>query len=145
MNNKTVIQKIVLAAVIINDNKILIVQRNNEEDVFPGMWELPSGKREPLESSEKALYREVKEEVGLGIEIICALSVFDYQAEKESEIRDSTQINFLVKPKGHPKIKLSSEHQAFRWIDKKEINNFNLSSATRLVITKAFELVSKFN
>ena len=47
MINKPIIQKIVLAGVVFNkQGKALILQRNDNEDIYPGMWELPSGKRE---------------------------------------------------------------------------------------------------
>lgn len=144
MSDKIIVQKIVLAAVIVNNNQALIVQRNEEEDIFPGLWELPGGKRELLESSETALLREVKEEVGLEVKIISAFSVFDYQIEKEKELRDSTQINFLVKPKGSLVIKLSKEHQDFRWINKEEIENINLSTSTKGVIKRALEVYPNF-
>lgn len=145
-SNKKVVQKIVLAGVIINkDNKILILQRNKNEDIFPNMWELPSGKREFLENSESCLIREIKEETGLNVKIIMPFSVFDYQIEKSGEIRDTTQINFLVKVINEKKVKLSSEHQNFAWINKNEIEQYELSKATKEVILKAFELIQKLN
>jgi 8-oxo-dGTP diphosphatase len=143
MSHKSIIQKVVLAAVIMKDDKILILQRSKDEDIFPNMWELPSGKKEPLETSETSLLREVKEETGLDIKIIMPFFVFDYQIEKPEEIRDSTQINFLATPIGNKQIKLSSEHQNFAWIQKDEVNQYELSKATKQVIQKAFELIHK--
>jgi len=142
---KPIIQKVVLAAVIIKNNKALILQRNKDEDIFPNMWELPSGKKEPLETSENSLLREVKEETGLDVKIIMPFFVFDYQIEKPEEIRDSTQINFLVKPIGDYKVKLSSEHQNFVWISEDEIDKYELSVATKKVIEKSFKLIRRLN
>ncbi len=145
MNHKPIVQKVVLAAVIIKDNKVLILQRNKDEDILPNMWELPSGKKEPLETFENALLREVKEETGLDIKIIMPFFVFDYQIEKTEEIRDSMQINFLVKPVGEDKVKLSQEHQNFAWISESEIDKYALSPATKETIKKAFELFHRLN
>ncbi len=139
--NKNIIQKIVLAGVITKNDKILILQRNKNEGIYPNMWELPSGKRESLESSEDSLRREIMEETGLNIEIIMPFSVFDYQIKKQNEIRDSTQINFLVKPADGSEVKLSPEHQTFAWINKNEINKYNLTKKTKKVLEKAFELI----
>lgn len=143
MNNKKIIQKIVLGGVVVKDGKILILQRHKDEDVYPNMWELPSGKREFLEPSEDSLIREVKEESGLDVEIMMPISVFDYQIEKSEEIRDSTQINFLVKPINNQEVVLSEEHQAFVWISQNEISKFGVTEATEKVIRKAFELVQE--
>lgn len=146
MKQKIIIQKVVLAAVILKKNKVLILQRSKEEDVFPNMWELPSGKKEPLEECKDSLLREVKEETGLDIRIIMPFFVFDYQIEKLNEIHDSTQINFLASIKGkNEKIKLSLEHQNFAWVSKEELHKYNLSKATKQVIKKAFELIQKLN
>ena len=142
---KPIIQKVVLAAVIIKNNKALILQRNKDEDIFPNMWELPSGKKESLETSENSLLREVKEETGLDVKIIMPFFVFDYQIEKPEEIRDSTQINFLAKPIGDYKVKLSSEHQNFVWISEDEIDKYELSLATKKVLKKSFELIRRLN
>ncbi len=141
--NKKIIQKIVLGGVVLKDGKVLILQRHKDEDVYPNMWELPSGKREPLEPSEESLIREVKEEAGLDVKIMMPFSVFDYQIEKPDEIRDSTQINFLVTPTNNKDVVLSEEHQALAWITREEINKYNLTEATKNVIQKAFEIINK--
>lgn len=141
MKNKQIIQKIVLGGVVIKNNKVLILQRNDNEDIYPGMWELPSGKREPLEPSEESLIREIKEETGLVVEIIIPFSVFDYQIEKENDVKDSTQINFLVKIiKDDSRVILSDEHQQFAWVTQNEIEEYNLTDATKSVIEKAFKV-----
>ncbi|MDI6883513.1 MAG: NUDIX hydrolase [Patescibacteria group bacterium] len=149
MSKKPIVQKIVLAAVIMKNDKVLILQRNKDEDIFPNMWELPSGKRESLENSESCLLREVKEETGLDVEIIMPFYIFDYQIEKPEEIRDSTQINFLVKSvkndNDNNKIRLSFEHQNFAWISEDDIDKYRLSEATKKVIQEAFELIRKLN
>lgn len=140
MNQKSIVQKIVLGGVVMNKGKVLILQRHENEDVYPNMWELPSGKREPLEPSEKSLAREVKEESGLDIKVVSPFSVFDYQIEKPNEIRDSTQINFLTMSIDNHAVVLSSEHQAFAWIGADEIDKYNITEATKKVIKKGFEL-----
>ena len=146
MKHKPIIQKVVLAAAIMKNDKVLILQRDKDEDIFPNMWELPSGKKEPMETSENSLLREAKEETGLDIKIIMPFFVFDYQIKKPEEIRDSTQINFLAKQMNGRKVCLSSEHQNSVWISEDEINRYNgLSAATKEVIKKAFELVRKLN
>lgn len=53
-------------AVIERDGKILIAQRC-PGDSFAGFWEFPGGKREPEESMEACLVRELREEMGIEI------------------------------------------------------------------------------
>lgn len=141
--DKKVVQKVVLGGIVLCDNKLLIIQRSSDEEILPNMWELPSGKKEPLESSEASLVREVAEETGLKVEIIAPIDVFDYQIEKPEEIRDSTQINFLVQPVDSSEVKLSSEHQDFKWIGEKELDSFPVSGKVKISLKKAFSYLSK--
>ena len=147
MENKKVIQRVVVGGVIFNkEGKVLILQRSKDEDVFPEIWELPSGKREFFEDSQSSLIREIKEETGLSkIKIIIPFYVFEYKVEKQEEIRDTTQINFLVKLLEDEEIKLSKEHQNFAWISKDEIEKYKLSEATKKSILRVFELLEEAN
>lgn len=144
MTNKLIQQKIVLGGVVVRDGKVLILQRSEDETVLPGLWELPSGKKEPLEESEKALVREVEEETGLKVKIKAVVSVFDYQIEKPDVIRDSTQINFLVEVvDGNYEVKTSDEHQAVAWVSKDELNKYEISDPVKKVIVETFNLMGK--
>lgn len=140
---KKVVQKIILAGIVVYQEKILIIQRSSGDEAYPGLWELPSGKRDFLEPSQKALVREVKEETGIDVKTVMPVSVFEFKVEKPNEIRDATQISFLVKPIGKPKVKLSNEHQNFAWIDEKELDKYELSKETKEVIRKALEIYKK--
>lgn len=141
MSDKKVVQKIVLGGVILNNaGKFLILQRHENEDIYPNMWELPSGKKEPLELSKDALLREIKEEAGVKVEVLVPFSVFDYQIEKPEEIRDSTQINYLTKLKENQSVKISNEHQKFDWVSADKLENYNLTDATKNVLREAFKI-----
>lgn len=135
---KPVVQKVVVGGVMIHNGKALIVQRAANEEILPNQWELPSGKKEPLEKAINALVREFKEETGLGIKVDKPIGVMDYGWEKEDEIRDAVQINFLVKPIGKLNIKLSDEHQSFAWISEEEIENYDMSDEIKKTIKEAF-------
>lgn len=56
----------VVAAMIVEDGKILIAQRPAGK-ARSGQWEFPGGKAEPGESPEAALVREIREELGAEI------------------------------------------------------------------------------
>ena len=143
MTSKTIIQKIVLAGIIFNkQGKALILQRSADEDIYPEMWELPSGKRKFFESSHDSLIREIKEETGLDVKIIQPCSVFEYKIEKPTEIRDSTQINFIVTSESS-EVNLSDEHQNFAWISESEIEKYDMSDETKKTIRSAFNLHPK--
>ena len=58
----------VVAAVMVNDGKILICQRTKHQSM-PLKWEFPGGKIEIGEQPRDALRRELEEELGISAEI----------------------------------------------------------------------------
>ena len=73
---------VVSIALINNENEILLSQRP-EKKHLSGFWEFPGGKVEGGETPEKALIREVKEELNIDINNKCiaplSFSEFDYK------------------------------------------------------------------
>lgn len=91
MEGEQNLHEVVITAIIVKDGKYLITRRSQKRKRFPGMWTMPGGKLEiqdyidlPKDTEyywynvlEKALRREVKEEVGLeikGVEYLTSLA-----------------------------------------------------------------------
>lgn len=64
------IRRIEVVAGVIRDvrGRVLLTRRTEGRDLA-GMWEFPGGKREPGESAESALIRELHEELGIEAEV----------------------------------------------------------------------------
>jgi 8-oxo-dGTP diphosphatase len=107
-----------VAAIIIKDEKILLLRRirdGNEYFVFPG------GSLEEGETSEKAIVREVKEELGLDIKLDkLAFQIINRGIEESY---------FLIKefsgtPKWQEQEKFTENNQYYPvWIDLKDAKN----------------------
>lgn len=59
----------IAAGLIFNDDDHLLIQRRPEDKMLGGLWEFPGGKREPDEPLEETCRREVREELGVEVEI----------------------------------------------------------------------------
>jgi 8-oxo-dGTP diphosphatase len=60
--------KVNVSVVIFKNDKILIVKRSMDEDIFPGFWGIPGGTVDANDTTlETALERELMEEVGIKI------------------------------------------------------------------------------
>lgn len=68
----------VVAAIIIKEEKVFCVQRNSKGEAAL-KWEFPGGKVEFNESEERALVREVKEELSCDISIDEFFMTVEYQ------------------------------------------------------------------
>ena len=58
----------VAAALVFREGKLLITQRHADAHLG-GLWEFPGGKREPNESFEACLTRELREELGIEVAV----------------------------------------------------------------------------
>ena len=60
--------KRVVAGLIVKEGKLLVCQRTRHQ-TMPLKWEFPGGKKEPGETPEEALARELREELGVDAKI----------------------------------------------------------------------------
>jgi mutator protein MutT len=58
----------VAAGLVFRDGKLLITQRHPDSHLG-GLWEFPGGKREPGETFAQCLVRELREELGIEVEV----------------------------------------------------------------------------
>jgi 8-oxo-dGTP diphosphatase len=58
----------VAAGLVFRSGKLLITQRPAAAHLG-GLWEFPGGKREPNETFEECLHRELKEELGIEVDV----------------------------------------------------------------------------
>jgi 8-oxo-dGTP diphosphatase len=61
-------RKLVVAGLIVRDGLVLITQRRADQ-ALPLQWEFPGGKVEPGEAPTAALARELREEIGVTVEV----------------------------------------------------------------------------
>ncbi|MBI2095134.1 MAG: NUDIX domain-containing protein [Candidatus Omnitrophica bacterium] len=55
-------------ALVRRGRKFLVAQRNRE-DTFGSYWEFPGGKKDPGETFEECVVREIKEETGIDVRV----------------------------------------------------------------------------
>src|SRR5437763_15979588 len=77
----------VAAGLVFRDGKLLITQRPADAHLG-GLWEFPGGKREPNETFEECLARELREELGIEVAIGELLESLTHEyAEKTVHLR----------------------------------------------------------
>jgi len=113
---------IVTAAVIFKGGKILIARRNKK-------WEFPGGKLEENESLEECIEREIKEELEIEIDVVKKFCV-----EREADI----ELHVFIARYKKGEIKLNF-HNEIRWIDAKDILNYDFLDADKKVAKKIYD------
>jgi len=117
----------VVAAVIKKNNKYLITQRNRYKH-FAFYWEFPGGKVDKDESFDKALKREVLEELSINIDIKRKIA-----SEKFKDERINVIVHYYLCAKLDEDIVLS-EHEDMKWVLKKDLLNFKLAPGDTKVV-----------
>ena len=118
----------VVAAVIKMDNKIFATQRGYGE--FKGGWEFPGGKIESGETTQEALVREIKEELGATIKVGNLIDTVEYDY---SNFHLNMQVFWGEVISGKLVLK---EHQAARWLSVHEIDSVNWLPADLELVEK---------
>ena len=113
----------VVAALIENDNKVLLARRSTGDINVFGKWEFPGGKVEPDENEFKAIEREIQEEFELIIKAIEFITnnVCEYPT-KVIDLRlykcDYVSGEFNL-----------HDHSEYKWVYKDELLEYDLAPA----------------
>ena len=112
----------VAAGLVFRDGKLLITQRPAGGHLA-GLWEFPGGKREPDESFEDCLQRELMEELGIEVEIGELIeSIAHEYVEKTVHLRF-----FRCVWKRHEPQALGCP--AYQWVSATELTCYNFPAA----------------
>jgi mutator protein MutT len=119
----------VSAALIFRAGKLLIAQRH-EKSHLGGLWEFPGGKREPGESFEQCLVREIREELGVEISVGALFEEIHHNYPEKS-----VHLKFFIcqLQSGEPQ---PLDCAAVKWIEKSELAAHDFPAADAQLLAK---------
>ena len=115
--------KQVVAALIIDGDKILICQRTRHQPM-PLKWEFPGGKVEPDERPEDALRRELEEELGIRATIGPEVATIRHQYENGNAV----ELHFYLVESYAGEIQ-NRIFRDVRWATRKEMLDYDFLEA----------------
>ena len=126
-NRSTVVE--VAAALIFRPGKLLITQRHAKAHLG-GLWEFPGGKREPGETYEECLAREIREELGVEIAVgKCFAKITHSYPEKHVHLKF-----FLAQlTAGEPR---PLDCAAVKWVTRGELDDYEFPAADMQLLVK---------
>jgi len=112
----------VVCGIINHEDKIFIARRKKGKD-FAGKWEFPGGKIEIGESEQNALKRELKEELGMNVNVQnkIAYNLHEYETFKINLI--AFKCDFIS-----AKFQLI-DHDQYKWVLPEHLKNYELAEA----------------
>ncbi len=123
---KTIPHRDIAAALIRRRGKMLI-DRRKPQGLLGGLWELPGGKVEPGETPAQAVVREVKEEVGLEVEVLEHLTSVDHAY---SHFRITLHVYVCKALRGRAR---AIEPDAVKWIRPCQLEQYAFPAANHKV------------
>ncbi len=126
---KKKVPHIVVGAAVVTNRKgeVLIAQRR-DKDMLGGLWEFPGGKQETGETIQQCIVRELKEELGINIEIGDFLITVKHAY---SHFTMEMHTYFAKIKSGHPR---PLECQDFQWLEISNLRKVPYSKADLYVI-----------
>ncbi len=122
----------VAAGLVFRDGKLLIALRHDDAHLG-GLWEFPGGKREPEESFEECLIRELREELGIEVEIKDLIET-DTHSYPERRVRLKF---FRCAWKANEPLALGCAD--FKWVSAEELKSFDFPAADAVLLERLCE------
>ena len=112
----------VAAGLVFKDGKVLIAQRPARSHLG-GLWEFPGGKREPGETYEACLHRELAEELGIEVQVLELIEALTHQYTERSVHLQFFRCRWLRREP------LGNAGQALAWITAEELRRYSFPAA----------------
>ena len=127
-----------VGVVVWRGDEVLLIERGKAP--VSGNWSLPGGKQELGETVQETAHREIKEETGVDIEVVCLLDVVDLvRHDDEGRVRfHYTLVDFTARWKAGEPVAGDDASDA-RWVRLDDLDDYNLWDETRRVIRLSAE------
>jgi dATP pyrophosphohydrolase len=93
----------------------LLLQRADDEELYPGIWQIVTGSVKKNERAEKAALRELEEETGLHLKRFWTVPILDSYFDIRNNAVQMVPI-FAAEVDAALDVRLSHEHQRFAWL-----------------------------
>lgn len=121
----------VAVGVIRNEHNQVLIAKRQPGVHLEGFWEFPGGKVELGESIDRALSRELREELGIEVKCASPLIKVRHQYPERQVLLDAWLVeSFSGQPTG-------MQGQCLRWVEKQELMHTEFPAANRPIATAA--------
>jgi A/G-specific adenine glycosylase len=117
----------IVTAAVIHKNGSVLIARRPEAGLLGGLWEFPGGKLEEGEDMPVCLVREIKEELGVKVDVGSLLGVYNHAY---THFRVTLHAYNCTLTEGEPRPLQVSD---LRWVSPGELENFPMGKIDRQI------------
>ena len=125
----------VVAVIVDEEERVLLTKRSVPP--FKGMWVMPGGKIELGEPILKALKREVREEVGIEVDVDDLIDVFEHVTPGEDNYH-FVIIYYLCRPLSCNINHNKQEVAEADWVPYQDLADYNIAEGAGYILDKVF-------
>ena len=107
-----------------SEDGYLLLRRSEEKDFGSGVWECVTGRVDQGEGFEDAVYREIREELGVGAQIDFIIGTTHFYRGDEAPENELLGVIYFCSIDDPASISLSTEHSECRWVTADEAYSF---------------------
>ena len=122
----------VCAGALLGPSGVLLAHRSPHRPYYPECWDFPGGHVEPGESASAALRRELREEIGVEVEVsgVPRLHIEEPAADGGLDLR----LWVLTTWAGEPRNLAPEEHDDLRWVVREELPTLRLAHPSYIAL-----------
>jgi A/G-specific adenine glycosylase len=118
----------VAVGLVFDDDGRILIQRRPEDGLLGGLWEFPGGKAEEGESMDEACARELREEVGIEVEVEAPFYTLSHAYSHFKITLYAFRCRLIS---GAP---TAEEGQPIKWVEVAELDDYAFPRANRKLI-----------
>lgn len=128
----------VAIAIVLSEKSLVLIAKRPKGRSYGGLWEFPGGKLEAEESPSDAATRELREELGVHIDVVGELEPFDHTIDSGKVLR----FHPLICRHLTQEVTLT-EHTEFLWAKPSDLSKLNFAAPDYPVIQQLEEWLSQ--
>ncbi len=118
--------KVEAVVAVIRKDGLYLIQKRPSRGLFAGLWEFPGGKIEAGETPRTALRREVREELGAGVQGIRALTTVKHSYTRFQVTLHAFLCEFVMEPR--------MDRRNHRWVSLRAVRRYPLPSGSVKIV-----------
>jgi 8-oxo-dGTP diphosphatase len=131
---------LVAACALVDVDGRVLITRRPEGKTLAGLWEFPGGKVEAGELPEQSLIRELREELGIDVNVAC-LAPLTFASHSYSDFHLLMPLWICRRWEG---MVTAQENQELAWVRPQRLKDYSMPPADEPLIPHLIELLTVF-